>query len=93
MHKLSYVIPCYRSENTIETVVKSIRDVMRDKKDEYEIILVNDGSPDNVWNVIKELAVREAHITSVNLTRNFGQHAALMAGYLSLIHISDAARC
>lgn len=81
MHKLSYVIPCYRSENTIETVVKSIRDVMRDKKDEYEIILVNDGSPDNVWNVIKELAVREAHITSVNLTRNFGQHAALMAGY------------
>lgn len=81
MFKLSYVIPCYQSENTIEIVVKSIQTVMSEKKENYEIILVNDCSPDNVWGIMKKLAIQEKNILSVNLTRNFGQHSALMAGY------------
>lgn len=80
--KLSFVIPCYRSENTIETVVQEIRDTVAIRSGtDYEIVLVNDGSPDNVWNVIKRLAAADNHIKGVCLAKNFGQHGALMAGY------------
>ena len=80
--KMSFVIPCYRSENTIMTVVKEIKDTMKTRPEyEYEIILVNDGSPDNVWNVISDNAKTDEHIVGINLAKNFGQHCALMAGY------------
>ena len=48
---------------------------------DYEVILVNDCSPDNVWTVIKELVSADHRITGINLAKNFGQHSALMAGY------------
>lgn len=80
--KLSFVIPCYRSENTIETVVQEIRNTIATRPGtDYEIILVNDCSPDNVWNVIKHLAAEDCHIKGICLAKNFGQHSALMAGY------------
>ena len=80
--KLSFVIPCYRSENTIETVVQEIRDTVATRTGtDYEIILVNDCSPDNVWQVIKRLAAEDSHIRGICLAKNFGQHCALMAGY------------
>lgn len=80
--KLSFVIPCYRSEKTIGTVVQEIRDTIATRPGtDYEIILVNDCSPDNVWQVIKQLASADNHIKGVCLAKNFGQHGALMAGY------------
>lgn len=80
--KLSFVIPCYCSENTIEYVVKKIKNVLDStEKYEYEIILVNDGSPDNTFEIIKNLAKENHEIIAINLSRNFGQHSALMAGY------------
>ena len=89
--KLSFVIPCYRSEKTIKTVVQEIRDTMTIRNAagpgsdgnpfDYEIILVNDCSPDNVWQVIKVLASTDSHIKGICLAKNFGQHGALMAGY------------
>lgn len=80
--KLSFVIPCYRSENTIGTVVQEIRDTIATRPGtDYEIVLVNDCSPDNVWQVIKQLAAEDGHVKGVCLARNFGQHSALMAGY------------
>lgn len=80
------MIPCYRSENTIEIVIREIDERMEDCRrrgiaDQYEIVLVNDCSPDNVWCVIKRLASVREDITAINLAKNFGQHAALMAGY------------
>lgn len=82
MLKVSFVIPCYRSEHTIEMVVREITETMEKEGDfSYEIILVNDASPDNVWQTIKALSDVDKHIVGVNLARNFGQHAALMAGY------------
>jgi undecaprenyl-phosphate 4-deoxy-4-formamido-L-arabinose transferase len=82
---ISYVIPCYRSENTIEGVIDEIAATM--KKDKlkgytYEIILVNDGSPDNTWGKIRELCSgpKGQVLTGINFAKNFGQHAALMAG-------------
>ena len=80
--KLSFVIPCYRSENTIETVVNEIRDTVATRPGiDYEIVLVNDCSPDGVWNVIKRLATADSNIKGICLAKNFGQHSALMAGY------------
>ncbi|OWV26260.1 glycosyltransferase [Fibrobacter sp. UWB1] len=80
--KLSFVIPCYRSENTIETVVQEIRETVATRPGtDYEIVLVNDCSPDGVWQVIKKLATADNHIKGICLAKNFGQHSALMAGY------------
>lgn len=80
--KISIVIPCYRSENTIEYVVNLIDKTMKIHTEyDYEIILVNDGSPDNTFEVISKLASEDEHVFAVDLSRNFGQHSALMAGY------------
>ena len=80
--KLSFVIPCFRSENTIGTVVQEIHDTVATRPNtDYEIVLVNDCSPDGVWNVIKQLAATDNRIKGICLAKNFGQHSALMAGY------------
>lgn len=80
--KISFVIPCYRSEHTVMSVVDEIEETMRShSEDRYEIILVNDGSPDRVWAVIKDRCETDTHVVGVNLSKNFGQHCALMAGY------------
>lgn len=80
--KYSFVIPCYRSEKTVTDVAEQItRTVASENITDYEIILVNDGSPDNVWDVILSLAEKDSHILGIDLAKNFGQHAALLAGY------------
>ena len=80
--KLSVVIPCYKSEKTIGKIVCDVIAVLsRDGRYAYEVILVNDGSPDGTWPVLKELAEKFDMVRSINLSRNFGQHSALMAGY------------
>ncbi len=82
MKKVSFVIPCYRSALTIGKVVKEIQDTMQAlAKYSYEIILVNDCSPDDTFEVIENLCVNYENICGVNLAKNFGQHAALMAGF------------
>lgn len=78
---VSVVIPCYRSEKTIEKVVEELQDTFKQREEiNYEIILVNDNSPDSVWNVIKNIVHHNRNIKGVSLAKNFGQHAAIMAG-------------
>lgn len=83
MSKLvSFVIPCYRSEQTIGGVVEEINSTMADLPQyTYEIILVNDASPDNTFETIRDLCRKQSNICGINLAKNFGQHAALMAGF------------
>ncbi len=82
MKKVSFVIPCYRSALTIGNVVKEIQESMQNLKQySYEIILVNDCSPDDTFTVITELCNKYANICGVDLAKNFGQHGALMAGF------------
>lgn len=82
MDKVSFVIPCYRSALTLEAVVAEIRETMAQQLAySYEIILVNDCSPDNTWEVICSLCENYEEIRGISLARNFGQHAALMAGF------------
>jgi undecaprenyl-phosphate 4-deoxy-4-formamido-L-arabinose transferase len=81
MSKISFVIPCYRSEKTLEGVVTEIQDTMKSLNDyEYDIVLVNDSSPDNTFSVISSLCDRYDNIIGIDFAKNFGQHAALMAG-------------
>ena len=80
--KISFVIPCYNSTHTIAAVVKEIQQVMEEKMNQYdyEIILVNDGSPDGTtYNAILDLVEKEKYIKGINLSRNFGQPSAVMA--------------
>ncbi len=80
---LSFVIPCYRSQNTIGKVVAELTETLQNRGDEFdhEIILVNDGSPDDTALAIKELTKAYPSIVFVDLSRNFGQHSAVMAGF------------
>ena len=81
MTKVSFVIPCYRSEHTVTAVAEEIKTTMAAlPKYEWELVLVNDCSPDGTFRVIRELAEQDARITAVDLAKNFGQHAALMCG-------------
>ena len=80
---LSFVIPCYRSAHTIGPVVEELEATVAGRADEYdyEIILVNDGSPDDTDLAIRELCKDHPRIVFVDLSRNFGQHGAIMAGF------------
>ena len=81
MALVSFVIPCYRSALTIGRVVEELGGAMQKlPRYEYEIVLVNDCSPDNTLDVISRLALEDEHITAVDLAKNFGQNAALMCG-------------
>ncbi len=83
MKKVSFIIPCYRSEKTLGSVVEEISttmDKMADRYD-YDIFLINDSSPDGTAGVIKKLCEENDRIRGISFARNFGQHAALMAGF------------
>ncbi len=80
--KISFCIPCYRSQQTLEGVIREIDDTMKGMDSyEYDIILVNDGSPDDTWGTIKKIEASREHgdVLGINFAKNFGQHAALMA--------------
>ena len=82
MQKISFVIPCYHSAQTVGNVVRDIVDTVLARREfQYEIILVNDNPPDDTWNVICEMCRNNPNIHGICFTKNFGQHAALMAGY------------
>ena len=82
MEVVSCVIPCYHSEKTIGKVTAGIEAVFAAHPAwDYEIILVNDNPPDGTWSVIQDLCAANPKIHGICFSRNFGQHAALMAGY------------
>lgn len=78
---VSFVIPCYRSEQTITGVVEEITQTMGQLPGyTFEIILVNDCSPDDTFQIIRQLCGQYDNLIGINLARNFGQHSAIMAG-------------
>lgn len=78
--KISFVIPCYYSQDTIADVVAGIEEEFPRDKYNIEMVLVNDGSKDNTFNVLKELADRDSRVVALNLSKNFGQDSATMCG-------------
>lgn len=83
--KLSVVVPVYMGERFLEELYTRIRQVAESLTGEWELILVNDSSPDGSWRGIAELAGRDARVIGLNLSRNFGQHYAITAGLSACI--------
>ncbi|MBI2757246.1 MAG: glycosyltransferase family 2 protein [Chloroflexi bacterium] len=77
---LSVVVPVYRGEDTIELLIERLAKVLPTISESYEVILVNDGSPDKSWTVIEGLARRYSWVRGINLMRNYGQHNATLCG-------------
>ena len=80
MNKLSVVIAVYNEGNPLIKLCERIVSSVQDTFDDYEIILVDDRSKDNSWNVIRDLCLQNHKIKGIRFIRNFGQHAALSAG-------------
>src|SRR3989304_5478424 len=80
---LSIVIPAYNSSGSLGALIAQLSQTLPTLTGEYEIILVNDGSKDTTWQVLVELVQDYPHVRAINLSRNFGQHNALLCGILS----------
>jgi undecaprenyl-phosphate 4-deoxy-4-formamido-L-arabinose transferase len=77
---LSIVVPVYRSEDCLKALVAAIDDALAATGRGYEIVLVNDFSPDNSWAVIQSICARNANVIGVDLRKNFGQDNAIITG-------------
>ena len=78
---ISFIIPCYASEGSVGLVIDEIRDVVAQKPDfDYQIVAVNDCSPDNVLSVLQEIAAKDPKVGVIDLAKNGGRHNALICG-------------
>jgi glycosyltransferase involved in cell wall biosynthesis len=85
MTHLSVVIPVYNESSLIDELVKRVKTNIKLITEDYEIIIVDDGSQDNTWNSIENEAKSESRIKGIKFSRNFGHHYAITAG----LHNSD----
>ncbi len=77
---VSVVVAVYRSEKILPDLVRQLEEALPRLAAGYELILVNDCSPDGSWDVIRHLSNEYAWVTGINLMRNYGQHNALLSG-------------
>jgi len=77
---ISVIIPVYNSEPTLAAIVKHLQPVLEAEAAEHELILVNDGSSDQSWDVIRDLSATYSWVRGIDLMRNYGQHNALLCG-------------
>jgi undecaprenyl-phosphate 4-deoxy-4-formamido-L-arabinose transferase len=81
MQTISFVIPCYASEGSVALVMDEIRSVVGQRAEyDYEIVAVNDCSPDNVLSVLREQAEKDPKVLVIDLAKNGGRHNALICG-------------
>lgn len=86
LRKISVVVPVYNSSMVLPALVKELQAVLPGCCSGFELVLVNDASPDRSWEVISELARQHSWICGINLMRNVGQHNALLCGIRSARH-------
>jgi glycosyltransferase involved in cell wall biosynthesis len=79
--RLSIVVPLFNEEESVGTLVQKISDALNPTAIHYEIILVDDGSNDTTWQKISNLSEKHAHLRAIKFRRNFGQTAAMVAGF------------
>lgn len=79
---VTVVVPVYREGNHLTVVIRAIIAALETatSKEFYEIVLIDDGSPDNTWEVIREISQNYSILRAVRLSRNFGKECALCAG-------------
>ena len=77
---ISVVSPVYRAEKIVTELVRQLHENLAKITDDYEVVLINDASPDNSWTVITAECEKDKRVKGINLSRNFGQHYAITAG-------------
>lgn len=77
---LSIVSPVYRAENIVDQLVSEIKEQVKTITEDFEIVLVEDASPDKSWEAIKHQCSQDPRVKGIKLSRNFGQHYAITAG-------------
>ena len=83
MKKISIVVPVYYNQDNLLPLYADLKEKVLTKLPEgieYELIFVDDGSKDNSYQVMKELAKIDSNIKTIRLSRNFGEHSAILAG-------------
>jgi glycosyltransferase involved in cell wall biosynthesis len=78
---ISLVVPLYNEEESLPELLTWIEKVMSKNKFDYEVIFIDDGSNDNSWNVIENMAVKNKHVRGISFRRNYGKSAALYCGF------------
>ena len=82
MSLYSVVVPVYNSEHTLEELYTRLEKVFRETiKEEFELILVDDGSKDRSFEVMQGLRKKDQRVKIIQMARNFGQHPALLCGF------------
>lgn len=82
MKKFSIVIPVYNGSGTISELVSRICSVFKKKKfNDFEIVIIDDGSTDNSWEYISKFATQKKEVVAAKLAKNYGQHNALLCGF------------
>ena len=81
MSKLSVVLPAYNEELMVGKTCRVLAEVLTEAKIPYELVVVNDGSGDRTWEEIQKAGERDANVTGVLFSRNFGKEAAMYAGF------------
>ncbi|MBD3391651.1 MAG: glycosyltransferase [Chitinivibrionales bacterium] len=76
----SVVIPVFNSRDTVSATIADVRAFFESRNEEFEIILVNDGSRDDSWEIIRREASHDARLTAINFIKNYGQHNAVLCG-------------
>ncbi|AGH95686.1 glycosyltransferase family 2 protein [Pseudobdellovibrio exovorus] len=77
---VSIVIPCYGTPKTLYPLVNEINKIFQTQNADHEVILVNDACPLDSWSQIQNICLHEKKVRGINLSRNFGQHAAITCG-------------
>ncbi len=80
MSKISIIIPVYWNEDTLELLYDDLKEKVLGRLEDYELVFVDDGSGDNSWEIINKIKNRDDRVICVKLSRNFGEHSALLAG-------------
>ncbi len=80
MSKISIVVPVYYNSDTLELLYQDMKKKILGKIGDYEIVFVDDGSEDNSWEVMNKIKTIDENVVCVRLSKNFGEHAALLAG-------------
>jgi len=83
---ISVVVLVYNSEQTLAALLDRLYPVLEARGGPFEVVLVNDGSGDRSWEVIRQLAARRPNVRGLDLSRNFGQHNALLCGIREARH-------
>lgn len=82
MKKVTILIPCYNEEQNLPMLYSHLRQLMADESGyDWEILFVNDGSRDHTLSVIRQLRAEDPHVCYIDLSRNFGKEAAMLAGF------------